>query len=88
MKKLYNFEARNEDSIWYLPILSSSINLRRCPLINEISLKVICEKSNFQSMIFAIMFVSTNGHTYKLFKSILNDFLAKGKGEINLYGLT
>ena len=31
-----------------------------------------------------IIFVTMTGHKYKLFKNILNDFLTKGKGEINM----
>ena len=41
----------------------------------EISLKVIFEKSNFQTVIFAIIFVTMNGHKYKSFKKILDDAL-------------
>ena len=40
------------------------------------------EKSNFQAVIFGIIFVTINVHTSKLFKSILNDVQTKGKGEI------
>ena len=47
--------------------------LLRC----EISLKVICEKPNFQTVMFAIIFVTTNGHAYKLFKNINNDAQTK-----------
>ena len=49
----------------------------------SLRLKVICEKSNFQSVIFAIISVTINGHTYILFKNIPKDVQAKGKGEIN-----
>ena len=41
------------------------------------------KKSNFQTEIFGILFVTINGHTYILFKNILNDVQTKGKGEIN-----
>ena len=40
-------------------------------LRREISLKVICEKSNFQTVIFAIIFATMNGHTYELFKKYI-----------------
>ena len=42
-------------------------------LRREISLKVICEKLNFQTVIFAIIFVTLNGHIYELFSNILNN---------------
>ena len=42
------------------------------------------KKSNIQSVTFAISFVTMNGHTYILFKNILNDVQTKGKGEINM----
>ena len=38
--------------------------------------------TNFQAVIFGIFFVTMNGHTYKLFKNILNDVQIEGKGEI------
>ena len=41
------------------------------------------KKSNFQSVIFAIMFVTVNGNKYILFKTIFNHVQTKGKGEIN-----
>ena len=41
------------------------------------------KKSNFQTRIFATVFMPMNGHTYKLFKNIFNDFLTESKGEIN-----
>ena len=44
-------------------------------LRREIPLIVICEKSNFQTVVFAIMFVTVNGHTYKLFKNVFNDLM-------------
>ena len=50
-------------------------------LRREISLKVICEKSNVQTVIFVIIVLTMNGHTYKLF----NDFLTEGLGEIIMY---
>ena len=49
----------------------------------EISLKVICEKINFQIVIFAISFVFMNGHTCKLVKNILDDVQTMITGEIN-----
>ena len=52
----------------------------RCPVKAEISLKVICDKSNFQTVIFAILFVTMNGHKYKFFKSIYNDVQAECEG--------
>ena len=60
--------------------LKGDVLLRR-----EISLKVICEKSNFQTD-FCTIFMTMNGHTctYKLFKDIFNDFLIEGKGEIDM----
>ena len=39
--------------------------------MREISLKVIFEKSNFQTVIFAIIFVTMNGHTYNHSKRYL-----------------
>ena len=39
-------------------------------LRREISLKIICEKVNFQTVSFAIIFVTMNGHIYKLSKRI------------------
>ena len=42
------------------------------------------KKSNFQTVIFAVIFLTLNGDTYKLFKNIFNDFLNEGKGEINM----
>ena len=53
-------------------------------LRREICLKVICKKSNFQTVIFAIILVTLNGHTSKLFINILNDVPTEGKGEINM----
>ena len=43
-----------------------------------ISLTVICEKVKFSNSDFAIIFVTLNGYTYKLFKNIFNDFLTEG----------
>ena len=42
------------------------------------------KKSKFQTVIFTIIVVTMNGHTYKLFKNIFNDYLTEGKGEINM----
>ena len=42
------------------------------------------KKSNFHTVIFAIIVVTMNGHAYKLFNNIFNDFLTDGKGEINM----
>ena len=42
------------------------------------------KKSNFQSVIFAIIFVIMNGHTYILFKNILNDVQTESKGEMTM----
>ena len=39
--------------------------------MHEISIKVIFEKSNFTTVIFVIIFLTLNGHTYKSFKKIL-----------------
>ena len=50
----------------------------------EISLKVICEKVNFQTVIFAIIFMTRNENTYKLFKNIFNFVQTKGKRKINM----
>ena len=50
----------------------------------ETSKKVICDKSNFQTVIFALMFVTLNGHIYKLIKNTFNDVQSKDKGEINI----
>ena len=45
--------------------------------------KSVVKKSNFQTVIFAIIVVTMNGHdVYKLFKKILNDVQIKGKGYI------
>ena len=41
------------------------------------------KKSNFQTVIFAIVFVTVNGHTSKLFKIIFYDGQTGDKGEIN-----
>ena len=41
------------------------------------------KKSNFQTVIFAIIFVTMNGHTSKLFKNKFYDVQTEGKGEIN-----
>ena len=50
-------------------------------LRREISLKVICEKSNFQSVIFALTFVTMNGHIYIYYsKPLLKDVQTEGKG--------
>ena len=49
----------------------------------EISLKVICEKVKFSNCDFAILFMTMNGHTSKLFKNIYYDVKTVGKGEIN-----
>ena len=35
-------------------------------------------------MIFEIIFLSINGHSYTFFKNILNHVQSKGKGEINM----
>ena len=43
----------------------------------------LVKKSNFQTEIFAIIFVTINGHTSKLFKNTFNDVQAEGKGEMN-----
>ena len=40
-------------------------------------------KSNVPFVIFAISFMTVNGHTYRLFKSIFNDVHTEGEGEIN-----
>ena len=40
------------------------------------------KKSNFQSVIFAIISVTIKVHTYILYKNILNDVQTKGKGEM------
>ena len=47
-------------------------------LRHGISLTVICEKVKFSNSVFAIIFVTLNGYTYKLFKNIFNDFLTEG----------
>ena len=42
------------------------------------------KKSNFQTVIFAIMFVTMNGHTSKLFKNVFYDVqIEDTKVEIN-----
>ena len=47
------------------------------------------KKSDFQTVIFAIIFVTMNGHTYKLFKtSNFNAFLTDGKGEKIWFNIT
>ena len=40
-------------------------------------------KNIFQTVIFAIIFQTMNGHRYKLFENILNDVQTEGKGKIN-----
>ena len=40
-------------------------------------------KTNFKTVIFAIIFATMNRHTYKLFKVIFNNVQIDGKGEIN-----
>ena len=45
--------------------------------------KSFVKKSNFQTVNFAIIFMTMNGHAYKLFKNILSDVQTEGKGEIN-----
>ena len=47
-------------------------------------LKSFLKKSNLQTVIFAIIFVTMHGHTSKLFKNIFYDVQTKGKGEINM----
>ena len=42
------------------------------------------KRSNFQTVSFARIFKTMNGHTYKSFKKILNDFLTDDKGEIDM----
>ena len=67
----------------FINLLSKGVVL----LLREISLKVIIffvKKSNFQYVIFAIVSMIINGHTFILFKNILNDVKTKGKGEINM----
>ena len=54
---------------------------------HEISLKDICEKVKFSNYDFCIIFVTMNGHTYKLFKNVFNDFLT-GEKRGDTYGLT
>ena len=49
----------------------------------EISLKVIVKKSNFQTVSFATIFLTMNGHMNKLL-NIFNVFLTDDKGEINM----
>ena len=39
-------------------------------------------KLKFQTVIFAIIIVTMDGQTYKLFKNIFNDVQTEGKGEI------
>ena len=45
--------------------------------------KAFEQKSNFQTVIFAIMFVTMNGHIAKSCKNIFYDVQIKGKGVIN-----
>ena len=45
------------------------------------------KKSNFKTVIFLIIFMTVNGHTYKLFKNIFND-VQTDKGEINTPDIT
>ena len=49
----------------------------------KISRKVLCERVKFSNSGFCNISVTMNGHTYKLFKNILNDIQTKGKGEVN-----
>ena len=50
-------------------------------------LKLFVKKSNFQIMIFAVIFVTMYGQTYKLFKNIFSDFSNIGQRE-DKYSLT
>ena len=54
--------------------------LLRC----EIFLKSFVKKSNFQTVIVAIIFMTMNEHAYKLFKNILNYIQKKGQQGDNL----
>ena len=46
------------------------------------------KQSNFQSMIFAIIFMTMIGHTHILFENTFNDIQANGKGDINTLNIT
>ena len=41
------------------------------------------KKIKLQTMILVIIFMTMNGHTYKLFKTIFSDVQTEGKGKIN-----
>ena len=45
--------------------------------------KSFMKQSNFQTVIYAIIFVTMNENLHKLFKNVFNDFLTEDKGEIN-----
>ena len=51
---------------------------------NSCGLNAASKKANVQTVIFATTFVTINGHTYLLYKNILNDVQTKGKGQINM----
>ena len=54
-------------------------------LRREISLKSFVKKSNYQNVLFAIIFLTTNGHSYELFKkTYLMMFKPMANGEINM----
>ena len=41
------------------------------------------KKSNVQTVRFALIYMTIDGHTYKLFQNIVSDVRTKGKWEIN-----
>ena len=68
----------------YVPHKNDWKLLKRDALLRrEISLKVICVKDNFLTVIFAIIYMTMNIHAYKLFKQMLNDVQINGQGEIH-----
>ena len=42
------------------------------------------KKPNFQTVNFAIFFVTMTGHTYKLLENLFSTVQTYGKGEINM----
>ena len=52
-------------------------------LRREISIKTVCEKVKFLNSDFAMILVTLNEQTYKLFRIIFNDVQTEGKGKIS-----
>ena len=58
--------------------------MKTAKCIKELFCPVIKVCNLVKTVIFAMIFVTMNGHTYILFKNILYDVQTKGKGEINI----